>query len=179
MDHHLQDFTACAHHIALYLQHIQTSGSKEAVEEAVYALTWGHSIAIIPSPTDNPFIKTTVEELRRILLTPTQKKEPITTDLLKAMVQDTMEHNSLSNVHLTTACLLAFVGFPQFNELINTQPCHLSFSDDMLMLFLLLSKTDQLRKGNEMIITRTKTQTCPVTMLEKYMEMGKIAKDSQ
>ena len=64
MDHHLQDFPA------------QISGSKAVVEEAVYTLAWVHSIAGIPSTTDNLFIKTTVEGLRRILLRPRRRRNP-------------------------------------------------------------------------------------------------------
>ena len=124
-------------------------------------------MAGIPSPTDNPFVKTTVEGLRRVLSKPTQKKEPITADMLKAMVQDAKDHSTLSNVRLTTACLLAFTGFLQFNGLVSICPCDLSFSDDMFKFYLPRSKTDQLGKGNEVIIARTKTQTCPVSMLER------------
>ena len=145
----------------------------------MYALAWVHSVAGITSPTDSPFVKTTVEGLRRMLSKPTQKKEPITTDMLRAMVQDTMEHDTLANVYLTMACLLALAGFLRFNELVNTRPCDLHFSNDMLTLFLPRSKTDHLRKGNEVIIARTKTLTCPVMMPERYMEMGKIQRDSQ
>lgn len=120
-----------------------------------------------------------MEGLRRVLSKSIQKKEPITADMLKAMVQDATDHSILSNVRLTTACLLAFAGFLQFNKLVNIRPCDLSSSDDMLKLFLPRSKTDQLRKGNEVITARTKTQTCPVSMLERYMEMGNIPKESQ
>ena len=176
-DHQLQEFPVFAHHIVLYLQHIaQSSGSKAAMEEAIYSLAWVHGVAGIPSSMDNPFVRTTVEGLHRALSKPTQKKKPITADMLKAMVQDTREHNTLSNVRLTTA---AFAGFLHFNELVNIRPRNLSFSDDMLKIYLPHSKTDQFRKSNEVIIARTKTQTCPVSMLERYMEMGKIPLDSQ
>ena len=178
--HELPDFPAAAHHVVLYLQHIaQTTGSKAAMEEATYSLAWVHSIAGITSPTDNPFVKISVEGLRRMLSKPVQKKEPITTDMLKAMVQDTLKEGTLASVRLTAACLLAFAGFLRFNELVNIRPCDLSFCDNMLKLFLPRSKTDQLRKGNKVIIARTDNQTCPVSMLERYMEMGGIEKDSQ
>ena len=99
-----------------------------------------------------------------------QKKEPITTDMLKAMVQDAKEHNTLSNVRLTTACLLAFAGFLCFSELVNIRPCDLSFSDDTVRLYFPRSKTDQLRKGNEVVIARTESEMCPVNMLEQYAD---------
>ena len=136
------------HHIVLCLQYAaQTSGSKAAVEEAVYALAGVHSVAGIPSPTDSSFVMTTVEVLRMMPSRSAQKKEPITIDMLRAMVQDTVEHDTLANVRLTTACLLAFAGFLWFNKLVNIRPCDLCFSNDMLTLFLPRSKTDQLWKG--------------------------------
>ena len=117
------------------------------MEEAVYALSWVHSVAGIPSPTDNPFVRTTVEGLRRTLSKLTEKKEPIPTDMLKAMVQDTREHNTLSNVRLTTACLLAFAGFLHFSELVNIQPCDLSFSDDMLSCTFHIARQTNFRRA--------------------------------
>lgn len=38
-----------------------------------------------------------------------------------------------------------------------------------MILYIPQSKTDQLRKGNEMIIARTGNPTCPVAMLESYL----------
>ena len=40
------------------------------------------------------------------------------------------------------------------------------------------SKTDQLHKGNKVVIARTESEACPVSMLEQYMEMAKIPRDS-
>ena len=36
------------------------------------------------------------------------------------------------------------------------------------------SKTDQLRHGDEVSIARTKNRTCPVAMLEHYLQVAKI-----
>ena len=36
------------------------------------------------------------------------------------------------------------------------------------------SKTDQYRHGNEVVIARTKSDTCPVAMLEQYMAMANL-----
>ena len=113
-------FPAEDHHVVLYLQHLtETTGSKAAVEEAVYALAWTHNLASIPSPTETTLVKVTLEGLRKVLAKPVTKKEPITVDMLKAMVKDTNEHPTLSNVRLTAACTLAFAGFLRFNELVN------------------------------------------------------------
>ena len=153
MRHQLIPFPVKEHDLALYLQHVaEATKSKAAVEEAVYSMTWAHNLASVSSPAGSLLVKTTLEGLRRALAKPVSKKEPITVDMLKAMVGDTNKNPSLSNVRLTAACLLAFSGFLRFNELINARPCDLTFCDKLVKLNIPRSKTDQLRKGNEVII---------------------------
>ena len=45
------------------------------------------------------------------------KKLPFNVEILTAMVEDTMKNQTLSNVCLTSACLLAYAGFLHFDEL--------------------------------------------------------------
>ena len=45
------------------------------------------------------------------------------------MVEDTKKSESLSNVRLTAACLLAFAGFLQFDELSKLHPVDLKIND--------------------------------------------------
>lgn len=166
-----------AKHLLYYLA--ESTKSKAATEEAVHTLVWIHSMAGITSPTENPFVKIALEGLRSALAKPIRKKEPITAEMLKAMVQDAKEDNTLSNVWLTTACLLSFAGFLRFSELVNLCSCNLSFSDCMIRLHLPCSKVDQLQKGNEVVIARTESETFLVSMLEQYMQMDKIPRDSR
>ena len=131
MRHQLKSFPMIEHHLVLCLQHLaETTGSKAAVEEAVYSMTWAHSLATIASPTANPLVVTILEGLRRALAKLVSKKEPITVNMLKAMVGDTNKHPTLSNVRLTAACLLAFAVFLRFNELVNVRSCDLTFCDE-------------------------------------------------
>ena len=46
----------------------------------------------------------------------------------------------------------------------------------MLKICIPQSKTDQLRKGDEVVIARSSAPTCPVKMLERYIHMAKIDK---
>ena len=34
---------------------------------------------------------------------------------------------------------------------------------------IIRSKTDQLRQGDEVLVARTKSSTCPVDMIERYL----------
>lgn len=166
---------AAEQHVALYLQHVtETSNSRAATEEAVYALAWAHDMAGITSPTSGVLVQTTLQGLRRLLAKPVQKKEPITIEMLRVMVDDADKNETLGNVRLTAACLLAFAGFLRFNELVNILCCDVSIEADMLKICIPKSKTDQMRKGDQVVIARSSTSTCPIKMLERYIHMAKI-----
>ena len=52
-----QHFPAKIERVALYLQHlIDTTHSQSAVDSAIYANQWVHTMAGIPSPTNSPII---------------------------------------------------------------------------------------------------------------------------
>ena len=165
--HHMPSLPAKDYQIALYLQSIgDQSQSRSAVEEACNAIAWVHSTAGLPTPTTSPFVKATVDGMQRLLARPTVKKTPITPDMLEDMVKDAKESGSLSDLRLTTACLLAYAGFLRFNELVNIRPCDITIQTEKMTLRIPHSKTDQLRKGDELVIARTGNSTCPVAMLE-------------
>ena len=175
MAHKLPALPAKEHHVALYLQSIgQRLESKSAAEEAVNALSWVHSLAGLDSPMDKPIVQTTLQGLKRILCKPVQKRNPVTTEILADMIQDTNKQPTLSNLRITTFSLLAFAGFLRFHEAIHVRACHVEISTDMVRILLPRSKTDQLRQGQEVLIARTNTATCPVAMLEHYMAAAEI-----
>ena len=92
-------FPVEAIHLALYLQHIGNStGSRASVEEAVYALSWIHEAAGLPSPINDPFVQTVLGGLRRMLASPTVKKQPITSEMLSDMVQACQSDPSLGDL---------------------------------------------------------------------------------
>ena len=97
--------------------------------------------------------------------------------MLKAIVQDAKESGTLTNIRLASVCLLSFAGFLRFDELANIHPCDLSVGLDHLVIRIPRSKTDQLQQGSEVAIVRTFTETCPVAMLEFYIQRGGIQMD--
>ena len=48
-----------------------------------------------------------------------------------------------------------------------------------MVLHIRSSKTDQLRKGNEIVIARTGSETCPVGILKSYFCLGRIVNMSE
>ena len=114
-------------------------------------------------------MKTVLEGLRHSLAKPVVKKEPVTVEMLEAMVRDAEESGTLSDVRLTTACLLAFSGFLRARGLVNLKPYNCTLTSEILKVNNVESKTDQLRQGSELLIVWTSSSTCSVAMLERYM----------
>ena len=174
-EHQLVVFPVEATNLALYLQHLgESKSSKSAVEEAVHGLSWAHTMAGIPTPTCSPFVQATLEGLKRTLSKPVCKKSPFTIEMLQAIVCDVRKDDTLANLRLAAVCLISFAGFLRFDEVANIRPCDLAFDEDHLTIQIPRSKTDQMRQGNEVIIARTGTDTCPVAMLESYMQRGRV-----
>ena len=179
VEHGVSVFPAKDHQLALYLQHLAESlESKAAAEEAVNALGWVHSLAGVTSPGESKFVQSTLDGIRRRLARPVQKKEPITKEMLEKLVEDANKNSTLANIRLATACLLAFAGFLRFDELVQLRPCDVEIDGSMAKLKIRRSKTDQLRKGDEVLIARTGSHTCPVAMLEKYMAKAGLSASS-
>ena len=77
-------------HDALYLQHlIDTMHSQSAVDSAIYAIQWTHTMAGIPSPTNSPIIHAIREAGKRLVGTrPVNKKEPISAGMIRKLVNN-------------------------------------------------------------------------------------------
>ena len=85
--------------------------------------------------------------------------------MLEAIVTDAQQSGSLSDLQLATACLLAFTSFLRFGELVNLKLTNIQIQGDIMRIHIEHSKMDQLRQGDEVLISRTRLKTCPVAML--------------
>eukprot|EP00731_Ephydatia_muelleri_P033190 Em0026g10a len=167
-------------HLALYLQHLGESvESRAAAEEAVHALAWLHQVAGLPSVGDSPLVRVTLAGLGRRLARPKVRKEPVTADMLRAMVDSVGQEPSLSDVRLLAVCLVAFAGFMRCDELLKLHCSDVAFGTESMTITIVSSKTDQYREGSSLVIARTGTLTCPVAMMEKYFFMGGLCTHDQ
>ena len=154
-------------HLVLYMQHLsESTGSKAAVEEAVHALSWLHGLAGLQPLGGLPLVQTTLEGLKRTLARPKVRKEPITADMLKAMVEAAGPDPSLTEIRLLAVCLLAFAGFMRCDELVKLKCDDITFNSESMVVRVQSSKTDQYRDGASLVIARTGLPTCPVAMME-------------
>ena len=172
-------FPAHDTHIALYLQHLSESvESTSAIEEAVNALSWLHQAAGLQPVSGAPLVQAALAGFRRILAKPKVRKEPVTAEMLKSMVDSAGPEPSLSEVRLLVVCLLAFAGFLRCEEVLKLECADVEFNTEGLVLKIVSSKTDQFREGAALVIARTGLCTCPVAMLERYFYMGGLCSGS-
>ena len=160
-------------HLALYMQHLsESSHSKAAVEEVVHALSWLHKVAGMQAPSDSPLVQSVMEGFRRLLAKPKCPKEPVSVEMLQAMVEAAGPSPSLTEVRLLAICLVAFTGFLRCDELTRLRCKDVTFNDHGMVINVVSSKTDQFREGASLVIARTGTPTCPVSMMQKYFKMA-------
>ena len=104
-------FTANPFHVALYLQHlIEQSHSPSVIDSAFYGIKWAHSLAGIPSPTDNPIVEAVRSASKRIIGTAiVNRKEPISS----SVIHDISSRSNLENpveLHNATLYVFSFAG---------------------------------------------------------------------
>lgn len=167
-------------HFALYLQHVSlTTQSKSAVEEAVNAVGWVNRLSGEPPIGASPFIQMTLAGLQRQLAKPKIRKEPVTADMLAVLVNSLGLAPSLTEVRLAAMSLLSFAAFLRYDELSKLKCCDLKISETSLTLKIRSSKTDQFRQGDTVLVARTRLDTCPVAMIERYIAMASISLSSK
>ena len=167
----MQVFPARTEHVALYLQHVlDTTNSHSAVDSAIYGIQWAHNLAGIPSPTDGPIIHSISRAAKKLIGTRSvNKKEPISPEMIRKLVEGSDLDNLLE---LRNVCifLLAFAGFFRIEEVLRIKYGDISFHSGYVAISLDISKTDQLRKGNQVVISESSNVvTCPVKLLRRYL----------
>ena len=166
----VQTFPVKPFELCLYISHLSnSSGAKTAANAIVAAIKWVHNIAGLPSPTDNPMVKSAVQGYNRVHASPTLRKEPITPDILQKLL-DSHGHPgaNLADLRLLFVCFVSYAGFLRFDDLIGISRKNCSVSSDRLIIHLEKSKTDQFRQGADVVIARTYNNTCPVQIAERY-----------
>ncbi len=104
------------------------------------------------------------------------KKEPITPEILKAVISK-YESNSLMDIRLCTMMLISYAGFLRHSELINIRRCDIQLHTTLVNIFISKSKTDIFRQGAWVLIAATNSPTCPVSMLKKYLTVAELMDD--
>jgi integrase len=114
------------------------------VNEAYYAISWAHELTGVKNPCHSSLVNSVKEGARRITAQPVCKKDPISPEMLKKIVNrfGTL-NNNLLDVRIACMCLISFAGFLRFSELVNLRRSDIQFYDDYIALFIAKGKTDK------------------------------------
>ena len=162
-------------HVSLYLAHLTNGGSAAQIDEAITSIGWAHNVAGLSNPCLSSLVSSIREGGKRLTCHPVSKKEPITPEILNALV--TLYGRSdvnLVNLRIVTMCLIGFAGFFRFSELVNIKRSDISICETHVSIFVEKSKIDVYRDGNTVHISRTLLPTCPVAALERYLSLAHI-----
>ena len=85
---------------------------------------------------------------------------------------------SLYNICSVVICLLAFAAFLRFDALAKLVRSDVRFENDMLQLFIQFSKTDQYRDGAWFVAASSRKTTCPVAMMNPYLDRAGLSCNS-
>ena len=153
-------------HIVLYLIHLlQTGKTFPVIRMSYFAINYFHSIVGYqnPCPTSLPY--NLLEGIKRILAYSATKKSPVTVSQLDEM------HNyfgtktiSLSNLRTILICVLSFMGFLRFVEVIKLRRCDIIKNKTFLSIFIEKIRTDVYQEVNWVYVTKQDTILCYVPL---------------
>ena len=149
------------------------------METIFYAIKWKYDCnsKLISNPCNSPFIRNVLLGLKKLLAKPIVKKEPVTPEILKAIMEKYGSSDNLIDIRLCSMILLAYAGFFRFDELINIRRCDIQMFVSYINIFVCKSKMDIFRQGAWVLIGATDSFTCPVAALRKYLEAAELNND--
>ena len=167
--------------VALYIVSLlQSAASYSVIDDAFYSINWVHDISDNTNPCKTSLVKNVKEGALRSVGHTVTKKEPITPEIIKKMI-DLLDSENTNLYNLRSMCmfLLGYSGFLRFSELINITRADLTFHEQYVCIHITKSKTDHYREGSEVLIAKTGFESCPVAMLKRYLDKADIDHTSQ
>ena len=134
---------AVPEHISRYLIHLyQSKAPYSRIESAFYAIKWHFDCnpKLNVNPCDRKFLHIVLQGLKKLLHKPIVKKEVITSEILKAVVEKYGSSTSLLDIRLCAMILVTYAGFLRFDEMIHIRRCDLDMYLSHVNIFIMKSK---------------------------------------
>ena len=114
-----------------------------------FAINYFHSIVGYQNPCPTSLSYNVLEGIKRILAYSPTKKSPVTVSQLYNMYNYFGSKTiSLSNLQTILICVLFFMGFLRFSEVVKLRHCDIIINKTFLSMFIEKSKTDVYREGS-------------------------------
>lgn len=147
------------------------------ITSAFCGIRWGHISAGLSTPTNHQFVRLCYQGALRNTSekgTIRNRKEPFTPEMIKEAFKLYGHSSNLIQLRFLLVCLIGFSGFLRVSELLNLRIGDLNFQQKGLEMKITKSKTDKLREGNTVYLSKTGTVYCPVYFVKKYICLAKL-----
>ena len=148
-----------------------------SVNSAVYGVNWVHKKSGYQEPSEYSVVKQVVDPARRILARPAERKEPLSSALVRKVISH-LEKGNLGDLQLAALFSLGFFGFLRWDDLRHLSVDIFYFADSHVAIFLEKRKNDQFRDGSWVFVGRCSTLPCPVKIIEKFLRIADHSKGS-
>ena len=153
-------------HIVLCVMHLLQSGKTfPVIRMSYFAINYFHSIVGHQNPCPTSLPHNILEGIKRILAYSATKKSPVTVSQLYKMYNYFGTKTiSLSNLRTILICVLSFMGFLRFVEVIKLRRCDIIKNKTFLSIFIEKIKTDVYQEVNWVYVTKQDTILCYVPL---------------
>ena len=133
----------------------------------------------VPSPTDNSLVENVRSAAKSILGTDAvSRKEPISSDLIREIVSRANLDNPV-DLRNVTMYVLCFTGFFRSDDISRIKRSDIAFHEGFIVIQVQKSKNNQLRRGNDVVISELSSSACPVSLLKRYLDKFRIPPNSR
>ena len=144
------------------------------LERRLSAIKWVHDTSGHPSPTSHTRVRELMAGIRRTYGARAERRDPITTDQLTAMV-DGLDLDSLAGLRDRAVLLLGYAGAFRRSELAGLRREQLRRTGDGVVVELGRTKDDQEAKGRDVGIPAfAGSPLCPVTAVDAWLAAASI-----
>ena len=168
----LSDVPVSVSGLALYFNSLRNAiSSKSILESSKVAIAWIHKVSGYPNPFSNEWLSNIIEGAIRLTAGPSVSKKPVSPDIIRSICADT-DFTNLKQLRATCMCVLLYSGFFRINELLSLKASDFTFFESYLSINISRSKTDQYNKGNNVIISSSGLNSCPVSITRKHFYLS-------
>lgn len=160
--------------VALYLTSLSDQGlSRLSILGAAYGIAWLHKKLGCPSPVDDPLVSQTLAGFKRLLAGPSRKKQPIESHHVRALISFLWSPSCFFTKPTNgVAGCTWFLCFPTLVRAVWLTCLWLKVCATHMSIFLDRHKNDQFRQGSVVRVARLPSSSCPVKLLELFLERG-------
>ena len=151
---------------------LTTNREKLPSHKKLSEIKYFHKIVGHHDPCNSELVNYVLESIKRICCHTPKKKKSFTPQPLHTLYRSLGEDNTnLINLRTMLLCVLSFMGFLKFSEVINLKNSDIVLNKTHMSIFIEKSKTDVYREGSWMHLSKLQSALCPIKL---YIETAKV-----